>query len=659
VKHLLTLALVLAAPAALFAQNPPETFDSCPAAAQDVLRAVRSELDLTGIAFAMATSGNLNCAGAVGFADSTTGRAMLPTTMMRIGSISKPITAMAILKLMEADRLSLDDKIVDRLRDLVPSGGVADPRWNNVTLRNLLQHSLGWARATGGEPMQNSRVISQALGIRGPATSADVTRWMFQQRLHFDPGTRYEYTGIAYSMLALVVERVSGMPYERYTRETLVEPLGIRTSMRVGRTLAEGRSQPATANRMEAAYFVPSSVAAVRSVFPYVSGEVPRPYGEWYQEGLEGSGGWVATAPALVRFIDAVFGRPGTPSIFRAETLAAIVALPSFLPAGSSNYIGLGWQIVPVAAGNRIRFAGGLRGTMSEVYYLPNGRSYAYITNSSGDLSEDDAGPLGTRIFQSVSGIAGASNNLHTSSTYADSSTVMPQIRAQKGVVDAASGEAGITPGSRFSIVGWGLAGSSRQAGSADMVGDALPTSLEGVGVRINGQWAAIYSVSPEKIEAQVPALEGEGTATLEIVRDGVASEPEPVEIRRASPGAFRYTVGGRSYVAAFHEDGDTVANPALAPRYRAASPGETIRILGTGFAPAPAGRAIDQVQPVDHVTVEIGGRPATVLFAGLIASGVFQVNVVVPADLTAGDHAVVIRVAGTRALSDGLLPVQ
>jgi uncharacterized protein (TIGR03437 family) len=521
----LVVSLLLATPLVLSSQAPPEVFDSCPTAAQDAMRAARVEFELTGMSFAMSTQGTLNCGGAVGFADSATGRAMRPTTMLRIGSISKPVTAMAILTLMEAGQLSLDDKIIDRLPDLVPAGGVVDQRWTRVTLRHLLQHSFGWARATGGEPIQSSRTIAPALGIRGPATSTDVTRWMFQRALHFEPGTRFEYTGIAYAMLALVVERVSGMPYEKYTRESVLEPLGIRTSMRIGRTLVEGRSQPATASRHEAAYFVAPSVTPVPSVFPWVTGNVPRPYGEFYLESMEGSGGWLATAPALVRLIDGVFGRPGRPSIFQPATLTAIQALPSFLPPGSSGYIGLGWQIFPVAAGNRIRFSGGLRGTISEVYYLPNGRSYAYITNSSGDVNDSDAGPISSRMFSAVAALPNPGTDIGSTAAYVDSTAVVPQIRAQRGVVDATTGLPGLTPGRRFSIHGWRLAGTSNQS-------VALPTTLSGVQVRINGQVAGLYSVSPDRIDALVPALTTVGTATLEVVRDGVVGEPEPVELQ-------------------------------------------------------------------------------------------------------------------------------
>ena len=268
---------------ALHAQVP-ETFDNCPAAAQQVLRDVRTQHQITGIALATSAAGRLTCAGAVGFADVASGRAMKPMTLMRIGSISKTVTAMAVVKLRDDGKLSLDDKIVDRLSDLVPSGGLGDPRWKDVTLRNLLQHSLGWDRAIGGEPIQNSNNVARDLGIRGPATSADVAKWIFGKALHFAPGTKYSYTGVSYALLSLVVERVAGVPYEQFTKKNVLEPLGIKTSMRVGRTLGEGRTLQDDPGRVEASYYVPSTLPPVTSVFPYVAGPVQRPYGEWFNE---------------------------------------------------------------------------------------------------------------------------------------------------------------------------------------------------------------------------------------------------------------------------------------------------------------------------------------------------------------------------------------
>lgn len=533
--RLVVLAAALALPVLAQAQVP-ETFNDCPAIVQTTLRQVQTTYNLTGIAFATSSAGTLNCGGAVGLAD-TAGRALLPTTMMRIGSISKPITAIAILKLMEAGQLSLDDRLVDRLSDLVPSNGPADARWSQVTLRNLLQHSLGWDRSLGGEPIQNSRTISTALGIRGPATSADVTRWMFQQQLHFTPGTQYAYSGVAYAMLALVVERVAGMPYERYTRETILEPMGIRTSMRVGRTLIEGQSQYLNPARHEAAYHQPAGAPRGPSVFPWIAGNVADPYGQWYNESMEGSGGWVATAPALVRFIDGVFGRPGKPAILSAGTIAAIAAKPSFTPSNATSWIGLGWQIVPVAAGTRYQFAGGLRGTMSVVYHLPNGRSYSYITNYSEEGSENDSTLLSQTVFTALSGMAGAANDLSTNPAYIDSTAVVPQIRDQKGVIDFATGAAGIVAGTRFAVVGWRLA-----AGTVVAPGGVPVPSLGDVEVRVNGQPVGLYGVSPERIEGLAPTGVTAGTAVLTVVRSTVASEREPIEIRNPSatgiPGA-------------------------------------------------------------------------------------------------------------------------
>ncbi len=127
--------------------------------------------------------------------------------------------------------------------------------------------------------------------------------------------------------------------------------------------------------------------------------------------------------------------------------------------------------------------------------------------------------------FTAIAALPNAGNNLGTSAAYVDSSAVIPQVVSQKGVVDAGTSEPGLTPGARFSIRGWRLAGATTQSGGAPV------PSLAGVEVRINGQVAPIFSVSPTQVDALVPVL-GAGTAALTLARDGVASEPEPVEIK-------------------------------------------------------------------------------------------------------------------------------
>jgi uncharacterized protein (TIGR03437 family) len=484
-----------------------------------------------------------------------------------------------------------------------------------------------------------------------------VVRWLLQQRLHFDPGTKASYTGVEYAFLALIVERLSGKPYEQYVQEAILAPAGIRTSMRVGRTLPEGRAFPDDSRLHEAVYSSP--LAPSPSVFPYVTGTVPRPYGEWYNEALEGTGGWTANAPALLRFVNKMFGRGQLTSLFKPETLQAIQARPSYEPASATVWYGLGWQILPVAAGNQILFSGNLRGTTSHVRFLPNGSSYALITNTS---TADDAAMLSdivNTLNLRIGPLPGIAGNLSTTAAYTDSTTPLPTIRAQKGVVQGASFERGVTVGSWFSIIGWNLATTTRLWAGADFTdGNKLPTKLDGVEVKINGQSAAVYYVSPTQINAQVPGLTGTGTATLQVIRDGVASHPEPIEIRSSSPEFFRYFLGATAYVAAIHGDGTVVAEPVAAPGLKAASSGETIQIFGTGFMVAPAGEIVSNVINVPGTTVRIGAANATVSFSGLTATGLFQANVVVP-QVPAGDYPVSLTVGGVTNLVTGLISIR
>ncbi len=630
----------------------PSTYDgNCPDAAKQLLESLRVKYNVTGLQIAISANGNVYCAGALGYADPVTQRRLTPTSLMRIGSISKTITGMAIAKLYEENKLGLDDKAISFVPDLMPAT-FSDPRWRDVTVRMLLHHSMGWDRAIGGEPAQNTVAIAAALGLRAPATSTDVIRWLLQQNLHFTPGSKESYTGVEYAFLALIVERVSGLPYERYVQEKILEPSEIRRSMRVGRTLPEGRAFP-NDDKFEAAYT--TSLAPSPSVFPYVTGTVPRPYGEWYNEALEGSGGWTANAPALLRYVQKMFGR-GTTALFTAATVDEIKKKPSYAPSDASSWYGIGWDIIPVAAGQRIWFTGALRGTVAHVMFLPNGNAYAMIANSDGDTLGDDMFNEG---ISKLSGLPANGLNLLSTAAYADGPADLPIIRAQEGVVQGASFKHGVTAGSWFSIIGWKLATTTRLWTGADFTqGDLLPTKIDGVEVKINGIPAAVYYVSPTQINAQVPAIATTGTATLQVFRDGVGSNPEPLEIRAASPEYFRFFLGSKAYVVAIHLDGFVVADPVLAPGYRAAAVGETISIYGTGFTVAPAGHIVSTPVNAPTTIVKFGTTQAEVSFSGLTATGLFQINVKVP-NLAAGDYPISISVNGVPNLVNALLSVR
>ncbi len=227
-----------------------------------------------------------------------------------------------------------------------------------------------------------------------------------------------------------------------------------------------------------------------------------------------------------------------------------------------------------------------------------------------------------------------------------------PVIATRAGVVQGASFGTGLASGSWGTIMGSGLATSTRSWRAADIVSGRLPESLDGVSVRINNVAAAVQYVSPSQINILAPETSADTEADVTVTNPLGVSTAVRVAFRRTLPAFFQFP---SEHVAAVKADGtlcgpaNLISGVATVP----ARPGETIQLYGTGFGPViPAQPPIQTVSApaplANPVSVRIHQRAAEVTYAGLTASGLYQINVQVP-DLPDGDYPVTATVAGVK----------
>jgi N-acyl-D-amino-acid deacylase len=177
-----------------------------------------------GGALAVVKDRRLVYARGYGWADREKQLAAKPDSLFRIASISKPITAVAVLKLVQERRLDLEARAFE-LIDLpafLPEGKSADARLQRITIRQLLQHTGGWDRDKSFDPMFRCREISKTLGTPCPPGPREIIRYMLGQPLDFDPATRYAYSNLGYCVLGRVIEKITGLAYDKYVQEQVL-----------------------------------------------------------------------------------------------------------------------------------------------------------------------------------------------------------------------------------------------------------------------------------------------------------------------------------------------------------------------------------------------------------------------------------------------------
>jgi uncharacterized protein (TIGR03437 family) len=231
-------------------------------------------------------------------------------------------------------------------------------------------------------------------------------------------------------------------------------------------------------------------------------------------------------------------------------------------------------------------------------------------------------------------------------------------------VANAEGGAATIAPNTWVEIIGSNLgpAGDTRIWEGSDFVGGQMPTSLDGLSVTVNGVSAYVYYISPTQVNILTPPNAISGSVPVQVSDNGVISANFMVPAQAESPSFFVF--GGGPYIAATHVNGSYIGPTSLYPGYTTpAQPGETIVMYANGFGPTTTPVVSGSVSQSGMLSptpvITIGGVAATVSFAGLVAPGEFQFNVIVPPSLANGDQPTIAMYNGLTTQLGTLITVQ
>jgi D-alanyl-D-alanine carboxypeptidase len=310
---------------------------SAPARVDSIVERGREEIHLPGVSLAIMRGNAIVLAKGYGFADHETGTPASARTIYGIGSLSKQFTATAIMKLVEAGRLRLDEPITTYLPSFRPAQTPVP------TIRNLLLQNSGLPEWDELPEMQDID--------GGDQSRFELSRMIdviARQQPLYRPGDWWSYSNSNYTVLAAVIERVSGVSYDEYLARTFFEPLGLRS------TGGCASARVARSGRRATGYQDNTSYAL-------------RPLTAIKARAYTGSGGLCSNVVDLAIWMRAlVGGRPVSVNSFRKMTTAAAVR------AGFTPPYGFGLSTLPLVGQRAIWHGGVLAGYTAVLAYLPD-----------------------------------------------------------------------------------------------------------------------------------------------------------------------------------------------------------------------------------------------------------------------------------------------
>jgi len=310
------------------------------AVAQQIL-----EHGVPGLALAVAVDGKIVWSDGFGYADLEERVPARATTKFRIGSVSKPLTAAALMHLVEAGKLDLDAPVQKYVPSFPDKGA-------KITPRMLAGHLAGirhYNQADESRPERHYDTVLEGLKIfqDDPLVAA--------------PGTKFSYSSYGYNLLSAVIEGAAGESFLGYMQRVVFDPLGLRA------TIADD----------------PAQIIAQRSRFYRVAKDKPLQNAPFVDNSYKwAGGGFLSTAEDLVRFGSSLL----QPGFLKAGSLTLLFT-PQKTSSGQETTYGIGWDISRSKSGKRIyaHSGGSVGGTTWLIVYPDKRVVAAFVCNFDKD----------------------------------------------------------------------------------------------------------------------------------------------------------------------------------------------------------------------------------------------------------------------------------
>ena len=281
------------------AQTPPKRIDS--------LLTAYYEADCYNGVVLVCEKGKIILKKAYGIADRELNVPMTTDMKFRIGSISKPFTAMIILQLADEGKIKLDGKITDYVPDYTGKKG------DTITIAQLLTHTSGI--------LENIDPVKEAVQERLYHSLREMVKFAEEADLYFEPGTGFHYSNLAYNILAYIAEKATNTPFDQLLEERIFAPLEMKSTKQyhsaiVERNLAKGYEYKLLNGYENASSYDPSYTV--------------------------GPGGLISTVDDLLKFDQALYAR---------KFISAELYSRMFAPTRQGSY-GYGWELSKMSTAN-------------------------------------------------------------------------------------------------------------------------------------------------------------------------------------------------------------------------------------------------------------------------------------------------------------------